>query len=271
MELSEFLKTLSELSTSMPGISILIHIAIGSLMIYITAIIASKLIKNLKDVSEQFLKFELPKLPEINRDNDKTDLKKRIHLDKTIEKLLTPLIDEFGASRVSLYQFHNHQKAISGYPFDFVVLTHEITANGVSPNTLLYEHNDIRIYAQMFDNIIIDDKEFIGTLDNVRNPIKQFLIDNGDKAFIAKPISEAIDQSIIIGCLVVTFRDESAIPADIVKRINKPVNLISGILSNGWGMCNTCAKYKKHGKNKCTSSDGWCLNYIPKLDDKPKE
>lgn len=241
--MSDLLQSLITLlnSSNKTFLSIFLSIIIS---VFILIILISILLEPLKKLKEF--------INEILFNNDKNHLSKnsitnKLDIDDRINKICKNSLEKNKFDRICVYQFHNGMLAASGLPFQFVVLTNEITANGIANSNELGNHNDLRIFAQIIKQIIGDTTLNIDT-KSLSEPIVSILNDNGTKKIAAIIIHDAVTPSVLIGMLIFEMVTSDNFNIDNISIDNELESLsikLSGILCNTWGNCIYCEKNKK--------------------------
>ena len=272
MDSSELLKTLSSLVNSdNPVLAKIMGVFLTLLVFALVVATIADVVKKVKELLSSTITDIISSEKNITNKVKTDDIKKRIRLDKVINDVLSDAVQENNLDRALLFQFHNGITSKSGISFEHLRLTHEATAPGVAQSTLGYNSVDIRLFYQILKPMVLDSEIVTMTVDDVTDPIKSLLVENGDGKFVAKILNDAITD-ITIGMIIFT-RSSTAedFNTDDYNRLTKCADICSGVLSSSWGFCAQCEHKTCKGSKRCKKSeqkkniDGNCPKYVPNL------
>ena len=272
MDSSELLTTIERLmSSENPVLAKIMSIFLTILIFVLLVATIVDVVKKVKDVLSStisdIVSSEKNTVSKVKTD----DIKKRIRLDKVINDVLSDAVQENNLDRALLFQFHNGITSKSGISFEHLRLTHEATAPGVAQSTLGYNSVDIRLFYQILKPMILESEIVSMNIDEINDPIKSLLIENGDGKFIAKVLNDAVTD-ITIGMIIFTRPSNAEdFDKDSYNRITKCSDICSGVLSSTWGFCAQCEHRTCKSSKRCKKSeqkkntDGNCPKYVPNL------
>lgn len=259
MEITELINVLVQLfssdTVSSKFVSALLYIILSSITLSTVADVIIKVFG--KGKAHSLVELIKTRLASVESNcspcsNSNDDIRKRVDMDKVLDHVLEDVVMTTNVDRALLFQFHNGTRAKSGMPFEHIVLTHEADGPGVALSTLINQHNDLRLFSQLSDEMmagkIIDYKT-----NYFADPIKSFLKENGDIRMCAKILTSPIDDK-IVGALVFTTINDETFDENIESIIERTALVCSGVLTNSWGKCEFCSM-RNHVKRKCTCAE----------------
>lgn len=273
MDSSELLNHLTSLANSdNPVLAKIMGVFLTVLVFVLVIATIVDVVKKVKDVLSSTITDLISSEKNATNKVKTDDIKKRIRLDKVLNDVLSDAVQDNNLDRALLFQFHNGITSKSGISFEHLRLTHEATAPGVAQSTLGYNSVDIRLFYQILKPMVLEESNIVNmNIDEIVDPIKTLMNENGDGKFIAKILNDAITD-ITIGMIIFTrSSSEEDFNDDSYKSITRCADICSGVLSSTWGFCAQCEHKNAKGSKKCKKSeqkkntDGNCPRYIPNL------
>lgn len=201
--------------------------------------------------------------PSSGKGVSKNTIMERLSVDGMIDSILGSLVDTENIGRAILFQFHNGIVMKSGMPFEYVVITHEVCAPGIAPSTLNERHHDMRIFSELINKIINGDVCTMET-SKFNEPIHSIFAENGDLGISVKIIDDLVHKNNTIGFIMCTNEKTELFKDYMEEQITESAAQIAGILSNSWGLCDNCEKYKTC-KDKKNLTGCRCDKMVPKF------
>ena len=157
-----------------------------------------------------------------------TNFKTSVENDNAIYANLNRLLNENGGMRAYVYRYHNGLAAISGVPFFFQTMTHEV----ISPGTSRIMNFEQRIPASIhlaINNAFVNDKCTLirDTNRDKDNQDYYFWLSRGAKHLIRCPIF--MSNGDLFGFVGVDFASDISEPDSSMKRIKDATSEISKI------------------------------------------
>ena len=157
-----------------------------------------------------------------------TNFKTSVENDNAIYANLNRLLNENGGMRAYVYRYHNGLAAISGVPFFFQTMTHEV----ISPGTSRIMNFEQRIPASIhlaINNAFVNDKctSIRDTNRDKDNQDYYFWLSRGAKHLIRCPIF--MSNGDLFGFVGVDFASDISEPDSSMKRIKDATSEISKI------------------------------------------
>lgn len=150
-----------------------------------------------------------------------------------VQQLIYHLLNEFDADRLSIYEYHNGGKTISGIDFKKCSNTYEAVGLGIEEK--YNEHQNIPISINfLWNKLLMDRKPIfisdINSLEKTDNTIHSILESQGVKSYYSKLINDYNGKP--IGFITITFYDESVILDDEELKIFNDTTISIGGLIN---------------------------------------
>jgi hypothetical protein len=157
-----------------------------------------------------------------------TNFKTSVENDNAIYANINRLLNENGGMRAYVYRYHNGLAAISGVPFFFQTMTHEV----ISPGTSRIMNFEQRIPASIhlaINNAFVNDKCTLirDTNRDKDNQDYYFWLSRGAKHLIRCPIF--MSNGDLFGFVGVDFASDISEPDSSMKRIKDATSEISKI------------------------------------------
>lgn len=154
-----------------------------------------------------------------------------LHLTKA-EELLGCLLNDIEAMRVSLFEYHNGGKALSGFDYQKISNTIEVVARGVRKQIVGLQGLPAGLFAKwnemMLDKIMIIIPDLREMYHDDQNS-SGFWIDRGASALVLHGVYDTNDY--LIGFIVVEYGAKNSISDNIIPLIQAAADKLGGVLS----------------------------------------
>lgn len=171
----------------------------------------------------------------INKDEPLTDEK----MDKfavnanRVQQLTYHLLSEFDADRISVYEYHNGGKTITGIDFKKCSNTYEAVGIGIEER--YNEHQNIPISVNFLWNKLLMDKKpiyisDISSLEQTDNTIFQILKSQGIKSYYSRLINDYNGKP--IGFMIIKYYTKGVVlDAEQIKKFSDTSICIGGLIN----------------------------------------
>ncbi len=211
------------------GVSVVALVVVSSFCVYLIRFILRRMNDQEKKIDELISKL-------IHKEdeglNDEKLSKFAVNANR-VQQLIYHLLNEFDADRVSVYEYHNGGKTITGIDFKKCSNTYEAVGLGIEEK--YNEHQNIPISVNFLWNKLLLERKpiFISDIDNIENTdntIHSILKSQGLKSYYSKLINDYNGKP--IGFITLTFYNECVIlDNDDMKVFNDTTISIGGLIN----------------------------------------
>lgn len=213
------------------GVSLVVLIVLGIFTWFLIKYLLKRMKKQDNKLDELVNKL-------INKQNDHglTDEALQESAEKTlkIQQIIYNLLNDYEADRISIFEYHNGGKTISGLDFKKCSNTYEAVKIGNSEKYKDYQNIPISVNF-LWNKLLLDKKPIlisnINCLKKTDHTIYSMLSKEGIKSYYSRLICDYNDNP--IGFIIITFYNEVVVLSDEqLKKFNDVGIQVGGIINN---------------------------------------
>lgn len=150
-----------------------------------------------------------------------------------VQQINYSLLNDFGADRLSIYEYHNGGKTINGVDFKKCSNTYEAVGLGIEEKYL--EHQNIPISVNFLWSKLLNEKKttFISDVDDLEKcdeTIYAFLKQHNIKSYYSKLIKD-FDNKPIGFIVIVYYKHKTYLTQKQLKKLNEDTFKIAGLIN----------------------------------------
>lgn len=193
-------------------------------------------------------------------------VKENLAINLVVDSILAHALENLGADRAYVLQFHNGIILSSGISAERISITNEMDKNGIAETGFQRQPYSIQYFYKLMARIM-DGDTYVGDCTDLDVELQHIMERSGAKQVIFKIMKGVVNNTRIIGILGLSSLhgfNFDKLTDEVESKIANLALQTSGIIAGSYGVCKLCNKVKTCPKKKRDKNvKNNCLSYMP--------